>query len=779
MLSDRVQRIGFSSTLRINAKAQQMRREGIDVIDLSVGEPDFPTPENIKNAAKLALDKNYTKYTVNDGITELREAIVRKYRDECGADYKINNVMVSTGAKQCLFNACTALLNKGDECIVPAPYWVSYPHMVGLAKGEPVYVNTREENNFRLTTEDLGRALSARTKAIILNNPSNPTGSTYDAEQLLKVIDFCMDEGLFIIADEIYEKLTYDGINLKSVASFGEKVRERSIIINGFSKSYSMTGWRLGWAVGPRELIEGMSKVQSHATSNTNSMAQWAGVEALTGPQHEVIRMRQEFEARRNFILYRLNGLPHVSCNKPSGAFYAFPNFSWYFDKQFEGVPIRNSSGLGFYLLKFAHVALVPGEAFGADNFMRFSYATSQDNIAKALDRVTDALAKLQPTAKAKRSALNNSITKVKDYCELETPVSIEKRDELVAEAESVLTYDRYQEWCANIGGVVLKFGTNSPHLIDFWAENWYPSPLESDLEPHGLLYGVKDAPGREARVFYNSPTRTGLAFNMAFYPQLRALTLGMVDDIASRTFDMHLIAGSCFDINGEGIVLIAPPGSGGSTHFANLLRQQEARLHSYDGFFVRQAGGMPVADSVERKMMMRTDLMRHLPELADLFDRSKLENVVVKRDDCEVEGCPRYDDCPLDRGGTHCYEGMSRSYAILDPYWIGGTSKHVKRTVLNRIILLKRDAVAPKVDKPSTEAALRIIEEGGYAMSHGRWFSVSFYNPYLLVNDGDRIDLLRRQWKRLLKSAQLFVVNIEVMSKSEAKNAVLKIVNE
>ena len=779
MLSDRVQRIGFSSTLRINSKAQQMRREGIDVIDLSVGEPDFPTPENIKAAAKQALDKNYTKYTANEGIPELREAIIRKYKDEYAAEYKPENVIVSTGAKQSLYNACTALLNKGDECIIPVPYWVSYPHMVNLAKGEPVYVKTREENGFRITTEDLSRALSARTKAIIFNNPSNPTGAAYNPEQLLKVIDVCMDEGLFIIADEIYEKLIFDGMSYKSVCSFGEKVREKSVIINGFSKSYSMTGWRLGFAVGPRELIEGMSKVQSHSTSNANSVAQWAGVEALTGPQHEIVRMRQEFESRRNFMVYKLNGIPHASCTKPEGAFYAFPNFSWYYDKQFEGVPIRNSSGLAYFLLKHAHVALIPGDAFGDDKFIRFSYATSQENLSTALDRVVDALAKLKPTVKSKKRALNNTFTKVNDYSELEAAISPEIRDALVTEAESVLTYDRYSEWCANIGGVVLKLATNSPHLNDFWMENWYPSPLESDLEPHGLLYGVKDAPGREPRAFYNPHTRTGFTFNTAFYPQLRAMTLGMVDDIASRTFDMHLIAGSCFDVNGQGIALITPPGTGGSTHFAALMRLQEARLHSYDGFFVRQAGGVPVADSVERKIMMRTDIVRHLPELASLFDRSKLENVVAKKDYCELEACPQNDECPLDRGETHCYEGTRKSVAMLDPYWIGAAKKHVKRTILSKIILLRKDTVAPRVEEPEIEKALRMIEEGGYAMSHGRWFSIPFFNPYLLVNTGERIELLRRQWKRLLEAATLYVVNTEVMSPSETKETIREIVSK
>ena len=349
-------------------------------------------------------------------------------------------------------------------------------------------------------------------------------------------------------------------------------------------------------------------------------------------------------------------------------------------------------------------------------------------------------------------------------------------RDALVSEAEAVMSYDKYHEWCANIGGVVLKLGTNSPHLIDFWIDNWYPSPIESDLEPHGLLYSVKDAEGREPRAFYNSQTRTGLTFNTAFYPQLRAMTLGMVDDIASRTFDMHLIAGSCFDVNGRGTALIAPPGTGGSTHFAALMRRQETRLHSYDGFFIKQAGGTPVADSVERKFLIRTDLIGHLPELSSLFDRSKLENVVTNTDDCQAEKHAQGNECPLERGEACCYEGSSNSYAMLDPYWIGSASKHVKRTVLSNIILLRRDTIAPKVDKPSIETALRIIEEGGYSMSHGRWFAVPFYNPYLLVNTGDRIDLLRRQLKRLLNASPLYIVNTEVMGPSEAKDKIWEI---
>ncbi len=779
MLADRIQRIGFSSTLRINAKAQQMRREGIDVIDLSVGEPDFPTPSNIKDAAKRALDKDLTRYTANDGIIELRRAIVKGYREEYGADYEPDQVIVSTGAKQCLYNACIALLNKGDEVIIPSPYWVSYPHMVNLAKGVPVFVNTREENGFRITPDELGRALSARTKAIILNNPSNPTGAAYNSDQLLKVIDVCMDEGLFILSDEIYEKLVYDGFRYKSVSSFGDKVMKQSLIVSGFSKSYAMTGWRLGFALGPLELIQGMSKVQSHSTSNPTSISQWAGVEALLGPQSEIIRMRQEFERRRNFVLYKLQAIPHVSCVKPEGAFYAMPNMSSFYDKQFEGVQVRNSAGLAYYLLKHAHVALVPGEAFGADNFIRISYATSMRNLEKGMDRIINALMELKPTVTARRKALRNTVTKIKRFVDVEASVAPKVRDAMVAEAESVINYDSYHEWNVNVGGVVLKLATNSDHLVDFWSENWYPAPLESDIEPHGILYCVKRAPGREASAFYSPDTRTALLINSAFYPQLRSLALGMVDDVASRMFDTHLVAASCLDINGHGTALIAPPGSGGSTHLAGLLRRPEVRLHSIDSFFVRWAGGAPVADSVERKFLIRTNLTRHLPELSQLFDRSKMENVITKRDECEVEACSYRNDCPLERGEPSCYFGSKHSYALLDPYWIGGTDKHVKRSIISRIILLQRDGVAPKIVEPNQDTALRRLEEGAYSGSRGGWRSMPFYNPYMMDRRADRVELLSRQWKRLLKSAPLHIVNTELMSVDEAKDVIWKIASK
>ncbi len=769
MLSDRVQRIGFSSTLRIAAKAAQMKKEGIDVVDFSLGEPDFPTPSNIKDAAKRALDKDLTKYPPNDGILELRQAICRKFKDEYGADYQPDQVIVSTGAKQCLFNACQALLNKGDEVLIPAPYWVSYPQMVTLAKGVPVFVPTKEENGFRLTTEDLTRHLSAATRAIILCNPSNPTGSAYPTGDLQKLIDVCIAEGVFIIADEIYEKLIYDGFRLSSVASFGEKVRKNALIVNGFSKAYSMTGWRLGYAVGPKELIEGMSKIQSHQTSGANSITQWAAVEALNGPQHEIARMRGEFERRRNFVLYKLAQIPHCSCHKPEGAFYAYPNLSWYYDKANDGVEIRNSAGLAYYLLKQAKVALVPGESFGTDDFIRISYATSMKNLEVGMARIIEALANLKPAIKTRTGAINNTVTKVRRFAPVETNLDARYRDGLVAEAQSAISYDSYSEWNVNIGGVVLKLMTNSPHLMDFWQENWYPSPLEMELEPHGILYGVKDAPGREPSAFYHAQSRTGFLINSAFYPQLRAMALGTVEEIGGQMFDSQLVAGACVDINGKGVVLISPPGTGGGTHLAAMLRRPDARFHSYDGFFVRWAGGTPVADSVERKFLVKTDLAEKLPELTRLLDRSKLENVITKRDECEAEACAEQGHCPLDRGEPRCYLASDASRGVIDPYWLGGADKHVKRTVVTKIILLKRESLGAKVSKPSMDAALKILEEGAILSARGGYRSQPFYDPYALGMDGDRMEQARRRWRRLLEAAPLVVVNTEVMKKEEA----------
>lgn len=398
MLSDRIQKIGFSPTLKISAKAAAMRAEGIDVINLSVGEPDFPTPDNIKSAAKRAIDENFTKYTANDGILSLREAIAKKLKEENGLEYETDEIIVSTGAKNCMYNFCMAVLDSGDEAIIPAPYWVSYPEMVNLAGGTPVVIQTKEENGFRITPDELSAAISPSTKLLILNNPCNPTGAGYSREELSKLAEIIADEGILVVSDEIYEKLIFDGFEFVSFASLGKKIKEQAVIINGVSKAYSMTGWRIGYAAGPREYISAMSKVQSHNTSNASSVSQMAALEALTGPQHEISRRRSEFQIRRNYMADRLRSIPGVSCYEPRGAFYLFPNISSYFKKEYEGMQIRNSYGMSYYLLKHAHVAVVPGEAFGSEGYIRLSYATSMKNIEDAMDRISSALSKLEPT---------------------------------------------------------------------------------------------------------------------------------------------------------------------------------------------------------------------------------------------------------------------------------------------------------------------------------------------------------------------------------------------
>ncbi len=379
MISNRIGRLELSPTLRINAKAKSMKAAGIDVIDFSVGEPDFPTPADIKEAGKTAIDDNFTKYTASDGIPELKEAIRARMKADHGLDYHPKEIIVSSGAKHSLYNLMMAILNRDEEVIIPAPYWVSYPQQVLMVKGKPVIVPTREENGFRLTPEELKANISFNTKAVIINNPSNPTGSTYTREQLLEICEIAAAEGLLIIADEIYEKVVYDGYQFHSIASLSDKIKEKTIIINGVSKSYSMTGWRIGYAAGPREIIGAMNIIQSHTTSNANSIAQKAAAEALSGHQAEINQMVAEFSSRRNYMLSKLRRIPEISCFEPQGAFYLFPNASAYYSSEYGGMKIRNSYGLAYYLLKEANVAIVPGSAFGAEDKIILSYASSMD----------------------------------------------------------------------------------------------------------------------------------------------------------------------------------------------------------------------------------------------------------------------------------------------------------------------------------------------------------------------------------------------------------------
>ncbi|MBD3170637.1 MAG: aminotransferase class I/II-fold pyridoxal phosphate-dependent enzyme, partial [candidate division Zixibacteria bacterium] len=714
MLADRIQRVGFSPTLKISGKAKAMRAEGVDVIDLSVGEPDFPTPLNVKQAGKQAIDENFTKYTANAGIPQLKNAIIKKLREDNGLDYEPEQIIVSSGAKNCLYNLCVALFNKGDEAIIPAPYWVSYPPMVSLAKGEPVIVKTKEENDFLLTPAELSAAISPVTKALFINNPSNPTGSAYSREQLEEILEIALEEGLIIIADEIYEKLVYDGFMFKSVASISSKAKERTVIINGMSKAYSMTGWRLGYAAGPAEIIAAMGKVQSHSTSNACSISQKASVEALNGPQSEIMRMTAEFQRRRDYMLHKLRSIPGVSCTRAKGAFYLFPNFSSYYNKQYQGMEIRNSYGLAYYLLKYAHVALVPGEAFGDDNFIRLSYATSMENIEKAMERITEAMSKLTPTRRAKAVTLNNWKTLRKDFVPTDRHISAESRDALVAESEDFLSHDNYYEWNANINGVVIQLRTNHQHLYDYFIENFYPAQIESDLEPHGIIYAVGWIPGREPRAYYNSESKTAFLFKSALYGQIRSLALGMVIDLSERLYDTYSVRGFCFDYDGHGLVIMAPPGTGKSKLLAQLLRTEGIKLVSTDLSFVRFAGGAPVADTPERKFYFRTDFVKYYPDFIPLFERSKCENVVTTKEECDCDECRSGGNCDIDMGSPYNFAGSKKSFAMLDPYWIGGPEKHTKRTKLRKVVLLKNDGAGRLDETIDTETALRVVEDSG-----------------------------------------------------------------
>jgi len=374
----------------MDAKAKAMKARGVDVVNFGVGEPDFDTPENIKEAAIKAIRDGRTKYTPVGGIDPLKEAIVEKLGADNGLRYEKEQVVVSCGAKHSLYNIAQALYGPGDEVIIPAPYWVSYPDQVLLNDARPVIVKTREKDRFMLGPEALEKAVTPRTKALILNSPSNPTGFAYDRKALEAIAEVALRHNFYIVSDEIYEKLVYDGAEHVSIASLSGEIRERTIVVNGLSKSHAMTGWRIGYAAGPKDVVKAMTNIQSQSTSNPTSIAQYAAVEALTGPQQFIGTMRAEFDRRRRFLVDGLNSLKGVKCLSPNGAFYAFPNTSGLY-----GGKVKNSSELALYLLEEAKVALVPGDAFGDDGHIRISYATSMEDIRKALERMKEALGKL------------------------------------------------------------------------------------------------------------------------------------------------------------------------------------------------------------------------------------------------------------------------------------------------------------------------------------------------------------------------------------------------
>jgi aspartate aminotransferase len=395
-ISKRAQAVKPSPTLATAAKAKAMKAQGIDVVDFGVGEPDFDTPDNVKQAGIQAIQKGFTKYTPAGGTDELKEAVIEKFRRDNGLSYEKSQILISCGAKHSLYNIAEALFDPGDEIIIPAPYWVSYPDQVLLNDAVPVIVETTEEEGFKLSAKKLEQAITPKTKALVLNSPSNPTGLAYDRRTLEDIAALAVKRGIYVISDEIYEKLLYDGFTHTSIASLGPEIRNLTIVVNGVSKSHAMTGWRIGYAAGPKDVVSAMTNIQSQSTSNPASISQKAALEALRGPQDFIGTMNAEFDKRRTYMIKRLNAMPGVSCLTPVGAFYAFPRVSSHYGKSANGKVIRNSSDLAAYLLEDAKVALVSGDAFGADAYIRLSYATSMESITKGLDRIENALGRLK-----------------------------------------------------------------------------------------------------------------------------------------------------------------------------------------------------------------------------------------------------------------------------------------------------------------------------------------------------------------------------------------------
>ncbi|MEK6622056.1 MAG: pyridoxal phosphate-dependent aminotransferase [Planctomycetota bacterium] len=376
-----------SATLAITAKAKQLKAKGIDVIGFGAGEPDFDVPENIKNAAIKAIKDGYNKYTPTSGAPELKEAICEKLLKDNKLKYSPSQVIVSAGAKQSILNVVLVLCDAGDEAIIPAPYWVSYPEMVVMSGATPVFLKTTAKEHFKITRESLSKVITPRSKLLFMNSPSNPTGMVYTEKELRDIVTFAVEKGLYVISDEIYEKILYDGARHVSPASFSDECYKKVITVNGFSKVYAMTGWRLGYAAGPEDVIKAATNIQDHTTSGANSVTQMAGLEALKGSQDSVSAMVCEFDKRRKYIVKRLNNIKGISCLMPQGAFYAFPEVSALYQRKIAGQSVTNSFDLVNQLLEKAQVAFIPGAPFGSDEYIRISYATSIQNIEKGMDR--------------------------------------------------------------------------------------------------------------------------------------------------------------------------------------------------------------------------------------------------------------------------------------------------------------------------------------------------------------------------------------------------------
>ncbi|WP_447983092.1 pyridoxal phosphate-dependent aminotransferase [Nitrospira sp. Nam74] len=394
-LAARAGRIVPSPTLSITATAKAMVAQGIDVIEFASGEPDFDTPDLVKDAAYTAIKNGFTKYTPASGIDELKLAVVKKLETEQGLRYDKSQILISCGAKHTLYNIAEALFEQGDEVIIPSPFWVSYPDQVLLNDATPVLLETKEADAYVVRRLDLEAKITPKTKAIIINSPCNPTGATYNRECLEEIADIAARHDLVIISDEIYEKIIYDGVPHISIATLGPEIAARTVIVNGVSKAYAMTGWRIGYAAGPKSLIAAMANIQSQSTSNPTSISQKAAAAALRDGAPFTQQMLKEFDRRRRFMVDRLNAMSGVTCSMPTGAFYAFPNVSGLFNRAHAGGKIQAAADLATYLLQEAKVAVVPGEPFGSASHIRLSYATSMDAITRGLDRMESALAKL------------------------------------------------------------------------------------------------------------------------------------------------------------------------------------------------------------------------------------------------------------------------------------------------------------------------------------------------------------------------------------------------
>ena len=395
-LSKRAKKISASLTLAISAKANKLKAAGEDVVSFGAGEPDFNTPEFICDAAREALEIGFTRYTAASGYEDLKEAIVQKLKRDNNLDYNNDQVIVSNGAKHSLFNTFQAILNPGDEVIIPVPYWLTYPETVKMGGGTPVFLETKEKEDFKINIDQLKDMVNENTKALILNSPSNPTGSIYSKEELEAIAKVAVDNEIIVVSDEIYEKIVYDGNKHISIASLNDEINKLTVVINGVSKAYAMTGWRIGYAAGPKEIIEVMSNIQSHATSNPNSIAQYASNKALRGDHSFMEDRKNKFSERRDYMYKNINSIDELSCLKPGGAFYIMMNISDVIGKKINGNTIKDSFSFADNLIEYKKVAVIPGVAFGADNFIRLSYANSMENIKKGLNRIQEFINELE-----------------------------------------------------------------------------------------------------------------------------------------------------------------------------------------------------------------------------------------------------------------------------------------------------------------------------------------------------------------------------------------------